>query len=205
MEINFINTIFYPIACDANLSSVKIILSDKNKTNCTVSTSKESASGAKEFLSRCGPALRDFLEQQGVDLMGSSNCEPWNGSCGVNSLLTRDGSVSIGTTYSKAGYKLAVKGGILTEQYKVCSTLWCDYVFDKEYKIMPLYEVEDFISKNKHLPKSKTQKEISQAGGIDATETILSHQEKIEEAFLHLIEIDKQLKSMKQRFPNNTN
>ena len=52
-------------------------------------------------------------------------------------------------------YKLFVEGGILTEKVKVAlrsSANWADYVFEKNYKLMPLKQVEKYIDVNKHLP-----------------------------------------------------
>ena len=58
---------------------------------------------------------------------------------------------------------------------------------------MPLLTLETFIQKNKRLPNTKSADEIKKEEGIDAAETLLNHQEKIEEIFLHLIDLEKQL------------
>jgi trimeric autotransporter adhesin len=57
--------------------------------------------------------------------------------------------VSIGLGLNTpAGYKLYVADGILTEKLKVAiknGTDWADYVFDENYKLISISEVEKFI------------------------------------------------------------
>lgn len=49
--------------------------------------------------------------------------------------------------------ELAVNGTISAKQLIVStsSTYWPDYVFEKDYKLMPLLELETYIKQNKHL------------------------------------------------------
>ncbi|KQS27911.1 hypothetical protein [Dyadobacter sp. Leaf189] len=91
------------------------------------------------------------------------------------------------TTYGT--YSLFVKGGILAEAVTV-STTWADYVFDKEYKLKPLSEVEKYIQANKHLPNIPAAAEIESAG-MNVGEMSRLQQEKIEELTLYLIEQQK--------------
>ena len=73
---------------------------------------------------------------------------------------------------------------------------WPDYVFSKDYKLMPLNKVEEFINKNSHLPNIPTTQEIK-TGGLN-TGLILSKQmEKIEELTLYLIDLKKEIELLK--------
>ncbi|MBK6996540.1 MAG: hypothetical protein IPH31_17000 [Lewinellaceae bacterium] len=76
---------------------------------------------------------------------------------------------------------------------------WCDYVFDKGYPLQTLLEVESFIKKNKHLPGSVTQNEVTENGGFEMRSVKLDHQKKIEEAYLHLIALDKKKQELQLR------
>ncbi len=55
------------------------------------------------------------------------------------------GHVGIGT-HNTYGYKLAVNGAIITEEVTVkVSENWPDYVFDNEYPLLSLPELEIYI------------------------------------------------------------
>lgn len=187
-----IKTLFYDVNCSTGLNNLKITFNDKNHTYCGASNSCYDNIFYQNGAFYTG-LLDGYLQK---DLAG---CKQWEGDCGVNGTIYRTGRVSIGKDYVNSAYMLAVSGKILTEQYKVqkCGNGWCDYVFDDDYKLLPLSEVEKAIQQNKHLPKTKSAEDIKKEEGIDAAETLLNHQEKIEEIFLHLIELDRQL-----NFPN---
>ncbi len=95
-------------------------------------------------------------------------------------------------------YKLFVKGGIRTEKVKVdvaSSNGWADYVFEKEYKLMPLTELEKFISENKHLPEVPTTNEAIEKG-IELKEMNILLLKKVEELTLHVIDLNKKIEEI---------
>ncbi len=150
----------------------------------------------------CKQAIIDMLEEEAFGT--PPDCKQWEGDpCSHDGEIYRLGNVGIGTSVGKAGYSLAVKGGILTDKFRVelCESGpgWCDYVFDEAYPLQPLLEVESFIKKNKHLPGSVTQNEVTENGGFEMRSVKLDHQKKIEEAYLHLIALDKKKKELEQR------
>ena len=57
-----------------------------------------------------------------------------------------------------------------------------DYVFSETYPLMPLNELESFISKNRHLPKVPSAKEVGEQGQINMTQMQLTLLEKLEAA-----------------------
>lgn len=67
-----------------------------------------------------------------------------------------------------------------------------DYVFNKEYNLMSIQELEKYISINKHLPGFKKGVEYEK-NGINVNEMIIKQQEKIEELSLYIIELEKRL------------
>ncbi|WP_341226349.1 hypothetical protein [uncultured Arcticibacterium sp.] len=100
---------------------------------------------------------------------------------------------------TSGGYNLLVKGGILTEKVKVAlasSADWADYVFADDYKLMPLSDVEKFVNENNHLPNVPSADQMA-ANGLEVAETSKMFMEKIEELTLYMIELNKEVKSLK--------
>ena len=117
-------------------------------------------------------------------------------------LIKADGSVMIGsvTTPNPAGYKLYVDQGILTEKVKIAvagSVQWADHVFQSNYPLMPLEQVEAFIQQNKHLPNVLSADEMVKEGN-DLGKTDAKLLEKIEELTLYLIEMKKENEWLKK-------
>jgi hypothetical protein len=103
------------------------------------------------------------------------------------------GVVMIGQTGVPSGYKLAVDGKIISEEINVqLKGTWPpDYVFEKDYNLLPLSEVETYINQNKHLPEVPSAKEM-EANGLNLKEMNLILLKKVEELTLHLIEMKKE-------------
>ncbi len=96
---------------------------------------------------------------------------------------------------------LKVKGIILTEEIRVKPSDdpdWPDYVFDKNYKRMSLNQIEDFIKINKHLPGIPSKKELAE-NGVDLNEMQMLLLKKIEELTLEIIDLKKELKTLKNK------
>lgn len=94
-----------------------------------------------------------------------------------------------------ADYKLFVNGNILAKEIRV-RTNWADYVFAADYSLMPLKEVEKFISANGHLPNVPAGAVIEKEG-VELGNIVKVQQEKIEELTLYLIEQNKQIEALK--------
>jgi len=115
-----------------------------------------------------------------------------------------NGKIYIGSTAvyptTTGNYKLYVEGGILTEKVKVAlrsTANWADYVFEKNYKLMPLKNVEEYITTHKHLPGIDSASELAK-NGLDLAEMQAKHMAKIEEMMLYIIEQNKTIeKSIK--------
>jgi hypothetical protein len=124
--------------------------------------------------------------------------QPSWGNTGVgtytpNAKLHLNGNMLIGSNSARiaTGYQLSVDGKIMAEEVTVQnSTTWPDYVFDAEYILMPLAEVEQSIKKNKHLPNIPSALEIKQKG-IELGEMNRKLMEKVEELTLYVIELNK--------------
>lgn len=101
--------------------------------------------------------------------------------------------LGVNTSDIPVGYTLAVKGKIITEELKIrLYSTWPDYVFTKDYNLMPLKEVEQFIQKNGHLPNIPSAAEVAESG-FETGEMNAKLLEKIEELTLHMIELEKKV------------
>lgn len=98
-------------------------------------------------------------------------------------------------TETPGAYDLAVNGKIRSQEIKVETSGWADYVFEEDYKLPTLAETEKFIQKNGHLPDVPKASEV-EANGISLGEMNKILLKKIEELTLHLIEKDKILKQV---------
>jgi hypothetical protein len=107
-----------------------------------------------------------------------------------------DGTVGIGTSDTK-GYKLGVDGKVICEELKVkLSQNWPDYVFNDDYKLPSLSDVEHSILTNKHLPGIPSAKEIHEEG-LNVGEMQKMMMQKIEELTLYVIDLQKQNDELK--------
>ncbi|MEO0473327.1 MAG: hypothetical protein AAF206_27190 [Bacteroidota bacterium] len=94
-------------------------------------------------------------------------------------------------------YKLYVGGGIRTEKVKVdLSFNWPDYVFEEDYELKELAELELEINTLGHLPGLPSAKKI-ETEGLELSEITVLQQEKIEELYLYVIELSRQLEELK--------
>jgi hypothetical protein len=87
--------------------------------------------------------------------------------------------------------------GIRTRKIKVDQSTWADYVFQKDYSLLPLGEVEKFIHQYQHLPEVPTATEVAK-DGVDLGSNQVVLLKKIEELTLYLIEQNKQLAEQRQ-------
>lgn len=121
---------------------------------------------------------------------GTTTWEPWR------NLLVSSENGSYGIGILNPTEKLAVNGNIRAKEIKVENGNWPDYIFAKSYILPTLNDTEKFIKEKGHLPGIPSAAEIN-ADGLKLGEMNAKLLEKIEELTLHLIEKDKEIKTIK--------
>ncbi|MCX2679371.1 hypothetical protein OOZ15_05395 [Galbibacter sp. EGI 63066] len=100
------------------------------------------------------------------------------------------GSLGIGTI-NPGNWKLAVNGKIRAKEIKV-ETSWSDFVFEKDYNLPTLEEVEQHIKENGHLKDIPSAIEVEE-NGIYLGDMNAKLLQKIEELMLYTIEQQKRI------------
>lgn len=123
-------------------------------------------------------------------------------------ITEKDGKIGIGT--KAPDELLTVKGTIHTQEVKVDlqGAVAPDYVFEHyfhgfsrympEYKLISLYELEDFVKTNHHLPKVPSAATLDEKG-LSLKEMNLLLLEKIEELTLYTIQQQKEIDALKEK------
>jgi len=109
------------------------------------------------------------------------------------------GYVGIGTTNPTE--KLAINGNVKCKQVQVSLDGWSDFVFQEDYALMPLVEVEAFILQYNHLPGVPSEDEvITKGSNLGEMDAILL--QKIEELTLYIIQLKKENDEFKKYVQN---
>lgn len=138
-----------------------------------------------------------YLSGKGIVFRSNGNIERMR--------IETDGSVVIGNVATpNTDYKLFVEKGILAEKVRVAvksASDWADNVFEAEYSQLPINEVDDFISENKHLPNVPSADEVVK-DGIDLAKMDAILLRQIEELWLHVIELTKENEELRDQINN---
>jgi len=111
--------------------------------------------------------------------------------------ISPEGNIGIGTKNPTA--LLSVNGTIRSKEVKIEATGWSDFVFNENYKLPELLEVEDYIKKHQHLPDIPSERQIIEEG-IDVAEMQAKLLQKIEELTLYVIDLKKENEIIKQEY-----
>jgi len=129
--------------------------------------------------------IRGFLIGGSFVASGSqSNALFYPQGDGVGVMTDYRGFVGVGTTQPTA--KLHVAGTIRAEEIKV-EAQTADFVFEEDYPLRDLKQIEEFIREHKHLPDIPSAAEM-EAAGVNLAEMNKLLLQKIEELTLYSIE-----------------
>lgn len=93
---------------------------------------------------------------------------------------------------------LGLKGKLTCNEVEVKVGGWSDFVFDNDYKLKDLEEVESYIEENNHLPDIPSEKEVIERG-INLGNMDAKLLQKIEELTLYVIEQNKNTNILLER------
>ena len=106
------------------------------------------------------------------------------------------GNVGIGVTNPTE--KLEVNGTVRAKKVIVEPEEWPDFVFEKDYKLLTISEIEAHIETHGHLPGIPSATEAT-ANGVNLAEINAKLLQKVEELTLYIIEQSKRLKIQKEK------
>jgi hypothetical protein len=112
------------------------------------------------------------------------------------SYIINTSGLAIGKTTIISGFLFDVNGKIRANEI-VVNTVGADFVFDDDYNLRSLSEVETFIKQNRHLPDIPTAKEVEE-NGVSLGEMQSKLLQKIEELTLYLVEQGKSIEELKE-------
>jgi hypothetical protein len=127
---------------------------------------------------------------------------PHSGSAG-GLRISANGNVGIGT--GSPDKTLTVKGTIHTNEVLVDLNVQApDYVFEKNYNLLPLSQLESYINQNKHLPEVPSAKEMEE-NGLNLKEMNLILLKKVEELTLYVLELKNENQEIKNELKHVKN
>ncbi|OQX01636.1 MAG: hypothetical protein BWK80_59545 [Desulfobacteraceae bacterium IS3] len=118
---------------------------------------------------------------------------------GVRMTIVSTGNVGIGTMSPQS--LLAVNGTITAKEVVVTLTGWADHVFNDDYKLMSLNELEKSIKTEKHLPGIPSADEVKK-NGVSIGDMQAKLLQKVEELTLHVIEQNRKLENQNRKLEN---
>lgn len=93
-------------------------------------------------------------------------------------------------------FRVLSSGAVEAKSLRLSLNIWSDYVFEKDYPLMPLDSLQSYIDSNGHLPNIPTTVEVIKEG-IDVGEINAKLLEKIEELTLYILMLKKELEVVK--------
>lgn len=127
-----------------------------------------------------------------------------NGTARINNgnLFIPTGKIAVGTNMMPGDHVAYFNGSVISTTYKVqYFQNWPDYVFGKDYSLLPLQEQARFIRTNHHLPEMPSAAAIAK-NGFDIPDTMAAQLKEIEKLNLYIIELHEKLEALSAKVDN---
>ncbi|MBQ3544580.1 MAG: hypothetical protein IJA34_06300, partial [Lachnospiraceae bacterium] len=141
-------------------------------------------------MSEMNDGMGDHIATMNLNLNGKKIVGATNGTNGI--FVAQNGNVRIGAGTASPTKTLEVNGTIRSKEVLVEVANWSDFVFDKDYDLRTLKEVESYIKENGHLPDVPSAEEVK-TNGVEVGEMNAILLQKIEELTLYIIELEKKI------------
>lgn len=185
-EFQIWNGVSWITVFDGSSNNLSII--DVNLVGVTTSKVRLNGVGAGGGEYNAGNIFRLYE----LEVYGVPESSPFPG----NDISYNNGNIGIGTADTK-GFKLGVHGKIAAEEVKVALySNWADFVFEEEYKLPTLQEVEHQIKEKGHLKDIPSAEDVKE-NGILLGEMNSKLLQKIEELTLYAIQQQKEIDSLR--------
>lgn len=92
-------------------------------------------------------------------------------------------------------FKVSSTGTLYAQELIVRAAPFPDYVFESDYELMPIEELDAYIKKEGHLPNVPSAEEV-EGEGLGVSDMLIIHTEKVEELTLYIIQMNEQLKAI---------
>jgi hypothetical protein len=114
-------------------------------------------------------------------------------------LVINNRNHNVGVGCANPSSTLTVNGTVESLGVKVDSVMsWCDYVFDKQYRLPSLEETREYIHLHGHLAEIPSTEEVRK-NGLDLVDNQVKLLKKIEELTLYILEQDKKIKQLENQ------
>jgi len=122
---------------------------------------------------------------------------------GIVSAVNRDNTKAFAVLQNQGGsfedtFNVFGDGNVLATEVRVRVPIFPDYVFEEDYNLESLEDVEKYIKENKHLPNIPTATEVTK-NGMQLGDMQVRQMEKIEELYLHIIALEKRIKELEAK------
>jgi hypothetical protein len=123
--------------------------------------------------------------------------QQWSNTWGAH--VNCAGFKLVGAAGSTEGLTVTPSGVAVARGYSCDSVTTADFVFEPDYNLRPLHEVESFVKENKHLPDVPSAKEYQKRGQVDMIELQTILLQKVEELTLYVIQQHKENTELKNK------
>ncbi len=149
---------------------------------------------------------KGYLGAMAIKTAGSAGCPYEASTMNTIATFTRDGKLFLGDLiYTGSSLtedlKLSVDGGIVSKELIITLDDWADYVFEDDYELMDLNELESSIKANGHLPGIPSAEQVKK-NGVAVGEMQKQMMAKIEELTLYVIQLKKENDVIKKMLNN---